>query len=342
MEIQPKAPFSFELTVRYQGSFEDHDGPDLHWDGQVYRRVLEIGEKAVLASVQSVGTVEKPRLVVTVEVEEGKQGLTEDEEKKVSDLVSWLFGADQDLRPFYELAEKDEVMEDLVTRFYGLHAPQTATVFECLSLTVLGQSRPFHDAKKWRKVVIEGFGRVVTLSGKCWGLFPYPQKIAEVDDADKLLNRLGYDDEQAARKMIRQKARRFRRMALHTLPIGGEIVEPLLCMPDARARTILIEMNGVNTWTAEWVLMRGLARPDALPLDDPRLIKTVARYYRWRDKTSGISTRLKDLRQPATEYVSTIAQAWEGCRSFGTTYLLASEQRIHGGSTIPDRMAAKR
>ena len=59
--ITPVAPFDFELTAGYHTYFQSRYGTDTMEDG-VYRRLLDLGDKLVLASVRSVGTVDAPEL----------------------------------------------------------------------------------------------------------------------------------------------------------------------------------------------------------------------------------------------------------------------------------------
>ena len=325
MIIHPKAPFDFALTVNYQTAFEAANGPDLHWDGSVYQRVVEIGEKAVLVSVRSSGSLENPELVVAVEDVEGQQGLSGDEEKKVTDLVGWLLGVDQDLEPFYEVAKQDEVMAGLARRFYGLHLPQTATVFECLALTVVGQYRMFQGASSRRSALINDYGREVDLGGRSWRVFPKPNDIFEAPIFD-LMSCLEFDNKN---KISLQKAKSLKRVAGHATELGRG-VEDLRDESDQVALLRLELMRGVKSWTAQWVLIRGLGRPDALPLTGTNLvIGMLTRYY--KEIEVELSFDIKKLIKEYGENFKKIAQRWEPYRSYGTTYLLeAGRRRIPG------------
>ncbi|SVD48563.1 uncharacterized protein METZ01_LOCUS401417, partial [marine metagenome] len=132
--IQPVAPFNFELTAGYHTYFQSRYGTDTMEDG-IYRRLLDLGDKLVLASVRSAGTVDAPELALELQ---GPK-LSPENVDLATERISWLLGVDQDLAPFYELGRADEAMSGLVDEFYGLHLPHTATVFEALVLAVLGQ-----------------------------------------------------------------------------------------------------------------------------------------------------------------------------------------------------------
>ena len=61
--IWPVAPFDFELTAGYHTYFQGRYGTDTMENG-VYRRLLDLGDKLVLASVRSTGTTDSPELTL--------------------------------------------------------------------------------------------------------------------------------------------------------------------------------------------------------------------------------------------------------------------------------------
>ena len=103
--ITPVAPFDFELTAGYLTYFQGRYATDSLTDG-VYRRLLDLDGKLVLASVSSVGSLEEPALAVELQAEE----LTTSVAEQVTDKVAWILGVGQDLMPFYALAQSDPAM----------------------------------------------------------------------------------------------------------------------------------------------------------------------------------------------------------------------------------------
>ena len=132
--ISPAAPFDFELTAGYHTYFQGRYGTD-SLDRGVYRRLLDLDGSLVLASVSSVGSVDSPELLVGLEGERLDLVTTD----AAAARIGWLLGVEQDLAPFYRLAQQDPTMAAVVDRFRGLHLPHTASVFEALVLGILGQ-----------------------------------------------------------------------------------------------------------------------------------------------------------------------------------------------------------
>jgi hypothetical protein len=65
MELPVRAPFDLEATVRL---LQRHPSSPIDvWDGDRYRRALPAGGRDVLCTVRSLGTVDRPRLALTLE-----------------------------------------------------------------------------------------------------------------------------------------------------------------------------------------------------------------------------------------------------------------------------------
>ena len=73
----------------------------------------------------------------------------------------------------------------------------------------------------------------------------------------------------------------------------------------------LTRLRGVGNWTAQWALVRGLARPDALPLGDLALRR-------------GVSRLLRDGEAVTDAEVEQLAERWRPWRSYATAYLFAA------------------
>ena len=116
--VKPVAPFDFDLTAGYHTYFRGRYGTDSLDEG-IYRRLLDLGDKLVLASVQSTGNVEAPELRIEVQGRE----LSSQDVEAASKQVAWLLGADQDLAPFYAQSQDDPTLSRIVKSFYGLHLP---------------------------------------------------------------------------------------------------------------------------------------------------------------------------------------------------------------------------
>lgn len=292
--LRPAAPFDFDLTAGYLTYFRGQYGSDSLGNG-TYRRLLDLRNKLVLASVRSLGTVEAPELAVELEGVD----LSEPERRAAAAQVAWLLGADAPLAAFYALTQEDPVMSALTARFRGLHLPHTASVFEALVLAVLGQQISTNVARAIRTLLIETYGPRQTFGGQSYFAFPRPETLASASVED--LRRL---------KLSGRKAEYVRGIAQAALnPSGG--LDSLQELPDDAVVAQLTALRGVGPWTAQWVLVRALGRPDAFPAGDLALRRAVSRLYLGGAPVS---------EQQAEEF----SRRWSPWRTYATLHLFTA------------------
>ncbi|MCD5402528.1 MAG: hypothetical protein LR097_01805 [Dehalococcoidia bacterium] len=294
VSIKPVPPFNFELTAGYHTYFQNRYGTDTMEDG-VYRRLIDLDDKLVLASVRSIGTLEAPELALELQGSE----LSPDDVESATDRVSWLLGVDQGLAPFYELGRADQAMAGLVEQFYGLHLPHTASVFEALVLAVLGQQISTNVARIIRTLLIETFGPSAEFDGETYYAFPRPASIWASSPA-----------ELHTMKLTQRKSE-------YVHGLAGSALDPemgLECLEELTDREIvekLVALRGVGMWTAQWALIRAVGRPDALPLGDLALRRVVSHLF-------------MDGEDVNDAKVEEIAQRWSPYRTYATVYLFSA------------------
>ncbi|MCH2506620.1 MAG: hypothetical protein MK125_13865, partial [Dehalococcoidia bacterium] len=264
--ITPVAPFDFELTAGYLTYFQGRYATDSLVDG-VYRRLLDLDGQLVLASVSSLGSLEKPELSVELQGE----GLTSDNVEVATDKVAWILGVGQELEPFYASAQGDPAMAAITQRFHGLHMPHTASVFEALVLAILGQQIATNVARIIRTLLIETYGPRQTIDGETYYAFPRPETLAALRVEDL-----------RGMKLSQRKAEYVHGIACTALD-DPEFIEGLHHLDDEAVVRQITSLRGVGNWTAQWLLIRALGRPDALPLGDLALRRVVSRLY-FRDE----------------------------------------------------------
>ena len=290
--LYPTPPFDFELTAGYHTYFQARSGAD-NLDVGVYRRLLDLDGRLLLVSVRSAGSVDSPELVIELRGE----GLSDADGEVAAAQVRWMLGTDQELAPFYALAESDPALAGLARQFRGLHLPRTATLFEALTVAILGQQISASVARTMRTLLIERYGTRAEFDGATYYAFPRPEAVLSA-----------LPEELRELKLSRSKAEYVR-------VIAGAALEPgwdeLYELPDDEVVRRLTALRGVGNWTAQWALVRGLARPDALPLGDLALRRGVSRL--WRDGATVTDAEVK-----------TIAERWRPWRSYATAYLFAA------------------
>ena len=246
--IPARAPFRLDLTVWALRRRADNTVDT--WDGQTYRRALEIDGRAVeLATVQA-GSSTAPRLAVTLSgVRLGKPA-----EHTARTALTRLLGPEVDLSPFYRLAETDPLLRGLAARFRGVKPPRFPTLFECLVNAIACQQLTLTVGIRLLNRLAEAHG--TTLPQGALYAFPDPSRLAGL--APELLMPLG---------LSRAKGRSIVELAA---AIGTRKFDPTAVetLDDQEAIHELMQLRGVGRWTAEYALLRGLGRLHVFPGDD--------------------------------------------------------------------------
>ena len=292
--LYPRPPFDFGLTAENQPYFRK--GATDATDGGAYQRLLDLGDKLVLATARPAGDGDSAALSVEI----AGDGLTAADVTAAQEQMARLLGVEQDLGPFYGMAAGDPVIAALVARFYGMHLPRAVSVFEALAQAILGQQLAASVARVIRGLLIETYGPRACFDGQEYYAFPRPETIAGASVAE--LRQL---------KLSQRKAEYLQGIAQEELARPGGLAAALEPLSDEDAVRELTALRGVGKWTAEWVLTRALGRDDAFPVGDLALRRIVSRLY-----FAGAGLTDEELGE--------FSRRWMPYRSWATHYLFAA------------------
>ena len=263
LTVDALAPFSFDLSCKI---FSNGDRQIRNYENGRFRQVIRVNSKLFLATVEAAGTVETPK--VHVELKSGN-AITVEDKKQAEAAVNALFSLDLDLNPFYETVKDDKVMAAITRKLWGLKSPLTPTVFEALVDAIVEQQISIKVAHTIEARITKKFGDVLDLDSDVYYVHPTPQRLADVSTAE-----------------LRQCGLSFRK-AEYIKGAATLIAEGKLDLENfrkyERSEQIIKELDeirGIGVWTAEFTLLRGMQRLEALPADDLGLRRDISRYYR--------------------------------------------------------------
>ncbi len=290
IEINPAPPFDFAAALAYLRRSSSAVLERISDDG-VYRRAVTLVGQDVLLTMKSMGSIEAPRLQLTVRGEQVSPALLNEAER----LMRLIFSLDEDPAGFYRIAQAEPVFGALVQRYYGLHPVMIVAPFEALIWAIIGQQINVSFARKLKHRLVELCGGHVTIKGENYPLMPTPQAIAALDPA--LL---------AANQFSRQKTSYV--IGLAQAVVSGELdFAAVGGLPHDEAIAYLTRFHGLGRWTAEYVLMRGLGERDSIPAADMGLRIAMGRVY-------GLGRNATELE------VREIAEQWAGWRGWAAFY----------------------
>jgi len=259
--IYPKPPYDFELNCRVFGY--EKPMPEVFEEG-VWRRAIRLDSgKLIPVALRSLGTIEEPKI-------EAKyfQTISEQERRKLSGNLDWIFSFSQDLTALYAFMDKDPVLRDLKLKFYGLKAGSIgATVFESIIKSIIQQQISIGIAFSITNTIVTKFGEQTEAEDTIYYDFPSAKRLAE-----------------ATLEEIRQCGLSWRKAeyikGIATKTVDAEFdPESLRSLSNEQVAETLKKFRGVGTWTAEMVLSAGLKRNACIPAGDLGVRRTFSRFY---------------------------------------------------------------
>lgn len=289
MEIVLPENFSYELTLSF-----------------LKRSPREILHRIDGDRIEKALVVNGSPLVFQIEYEEEKLKVDfinavpdEGSQLYVSSYIREWFDLKTNLKPFYALAKKDDLLADLVKRFKGYRIVGQPDLFESLVWAVLGQQINLQFAYTLKQRFVEQFGMRVNHQHQDYFLFPEPKIVAQLSDDDLL-----------PLQFSRQKSKYVQ---LIGEAFANNVVskEKLSELSFEEAKTELMKIKGIGNWTANYALMKTFRYPNAFPLED-----------------AGIHNAIKNLKhmkkKPSIEQVKRIFKRYKGWEAYATLYLWKS------------------
>lgn len=284
-----RAPYDF---VRSIGFWRRSTGELCEqWADGVYRRVLLRNGTPTVLSLVDVGRVDAP----AVAVELNGIPTTPAELAELEPIVRHLLGDDLDLGAFYSAVAGDSIFAAVTQQLYGVRAPRSP-LWETLCWTICGQQISVPFAYMLKERLVRRYGDAHTVAGRTLHYFPAPERLAVIDPAELL-----------EMQFSRNKASFIIQLA-QQISAGALDLERVVALPTEEAINYLITFRGIGRWTAEFVLLRGLGRHDALPANDAGVRQGI--------------TALYGPRLPEPE-LRAFAERWSGWGGMVAMYMLA-------------------
>ena len=296
--VRPKRPYSLERTAARFRRFPEI--VDRYEDG-IYRRLMPVGRRLLLASVEQIAAPSRALLEVRLE---GRDAGAADARAAAQRLLERSLGTAAAIPAFYRAVRNDPVLGNTIRSERGLSVAGYPEAWEALVTAVLSQQVNLALAYRIRRDLALRYGRRARIGGQIYVAFPRPERLARESAAR--LRKFGLSKVKA--ETLLRLANGFRR--------GTLTEEELAAIPDEELIERLTAIKGIGRWTAEITLMRGLARPDAFPGGDLGVVKYVAQGLLGHDGKAS-EREMRDF-----------SERWRPHRALALTYAYAELARL--------------
>lgn len=305
------APFNLEATVRVLQRRPSN--PIDVWEHERYRRTIRIGARLFLIEVANRGTIDTPRLSLSVL----PRDIRLRERTEATQIASQILGLRVDPGPCQRRAEVVPALRSTARALRGMRPPRYPDLFETFANVIPFQQLSLQAGMAVTRQLVQRFGEVLELDGRRYAAFPSAAVIAGARTAS--LKDCGLSAKKSFALRSIAKA-----IASDELSVG-EIAQ--LSSPEALDR--LMQLPGIGAWSAALVLLRGFGRLDVFPQAD----------------TGVESSLLALLRLRSARSLSRLADRFGECRGYlyfyGLANRLLSAGLIHPAPAAPRRSGAR-
>lgn len=249
--IAAVAPFDFAKSLAFVGEFPATQG-EQNLDTRAMTKALRVSGQTVVFVLRSTGTEDKPEVTTTFH---SAKKLSQDDEAAVLDRIRFFLSLDDDLRPFYAIAEKDQPFRDTILKsLYGYHQVKFLTPFENAAWAVLTQRTPIPVAQKIKQALGAAYSEPLEVDDISYSAFPEPADFLPID-AERLGALVGNERKTSYLRAV--------------IEAFADVDEDFLRHgPEDDVKTWLTTIKGIGDWSAAFVMIRGLGRMESALIDE--------------------------------------------------------------------------
>src|SRR5581483_676906 len=142
-------------------------------------KAMMVNGRCIAFRVEYAGNAEQPAISYTLFSEEPLDATIQ---HKVRERISFFLILQDDLRPFYAIAQQDEDFAPVIQRWYGLRHVKFLTLCEIACWSVLTQHRAIPVARKMKRALIERYGGSIIVEGHTYWAFPELECLVNVSE----------------------------------------------------------------------------------------------------------------------------------------------------------------
>jgi len=259
-ELLVQAPSDFSHSIAFMRGFTPMASEQRFTRNSVTRALMVDGRAAVL---ELTGTRDPERLAFRLHAADP---LSEDARVRALRRVRFQFGLDDDLAPFYALAEGDRPFSHVVTQLYGMHHVKFPSAFEIAVWAVLMQRTPMAQARLVKRALVERFGAPLEVDGTTHWAFPEPHAMVAAGPS-ALADVVSHEKKASALFTLASAFSEVKDEFLRTAPL-------------VEAEAWLRALPMIGDFSSVFILFRGLGRLGRFAAQSRELAEAARRVYR--------------------------------------------------------------
>jgi len=237
--LRPKAPYDFDSTVFKPAHYPS--SLDLY-KTRKYWFAMRFNNKIYGVKMESIGTVNKPKIKVTIF---SKSNISKKELDRIIDEIKFRFEFDIDLSEFYKKFKKDKVLSPFLKKWFGMHNSCAQNLYGLLMIGIFLQNTIVKRTVQMTEVMLKKYGIKVKFDKKEVYEFWKPEKMRKASEEELRKLKIGY-----RAKLFIKLSESFIKEKINEFELRKMSVE--------EAKKKLIQLYGVGPETARILLQEAL------------------------------------------------------------------------------------
>lgn len=186
ISIFPIKPFAFDYTFFKPDHFSTKD---MHWESGKRWQTMLFEKKLLGLIFKDKSSKSTPKIAVEVYSE---KGLNRSFLNRLKSEIVWRYNLDLELAKFYRSVKNDSIIKPVVHRFYGLRPINHGSLYEYLIIGITLQNCTVKRSVYMMQTLFEKYGSLLKFCSKKLWCFWEPKKLAEVDERELRMLKMGY------------------------------------------------------------------------------------------------------------------------------------------------------
>lgn len=184
--LRPSVPFAFDPTFHKPDHFATGDN---EWQPGIRWQTLLWDDKPLGLKFVNEGNVDNPSITLHIY---SNAKLPQKSLDFLSHEIRYRYNLDIDLRHFYHLFEKDQILGPIITKWQGTRPGHPSSLYEYLIIGIVLQNATVHRSIQMFKTLIEKYGTKIEFDGKALWCFWKPGELHNISEDELRTLKVGY------------------------------------------------------------------------------------------------------------------------------------------------------
>lgn len=179
--------------------------------------------------------------------------------------ISHFLSLHDNLEPLYTTAQDDSAFQRIVEQLHGYHQVKFPSAFENACWAILTQRNTGSNSRSMKDAITRQLGPKLEVEGQSYQAFPEAEALAALEPGE-IARLIGHAPKAAFLSAVAEAFSRIDERWLRRLSLN-------------EAERWLRSIHGIGSWSASFILIRGLGKMERLPVGDTKLVAAASQAY---------------------------------------------------------------